>query len=122
MSPDLVPFVFDDREVRTVMHDGEPWVHVGDLCVILDIQNPRDAIAKSTTEQGAPEDVSDRASKMPRNATILYRNRAPKDAASSHYRGFSNSKMVMPTGSDCGSERSTVSACSRSGLFRKLNP
>jgi hypothetical protein len=35
-----------------------------------------------------PEDVSARAHQMPRNTTILYRNKAPKDANASHYRGL----------------------------------
>jgi hypothetical protein len=35
-----------------------------------------------------PEDVTARSSKMPRNSTLLYRNKAPKDARASHYRGL----------------------------------
>jgi hypothetical protein len=32
MSADLVAFVFDGREVRTVMIDGEPWFVAVDVC------------------------------------------------------------------------------------------
>jgi prophage antirepressor-like protein len=46
MSTDLVPFVFDGREVRTILRDGEPWFVLADACAILEIQNPRD-VAKS---------------------------------------------------------------------------
>jgi hypothetical protein len=34
------------------------------------------------------EDVRARSSKMPRGSTLLYRNKTPKDATSSHYRGL----------------------------------
>jgi hypothetical protein len=33
-------------------------------------------------------DVSNRAHRMPRNSALLYRNKASKDATSSHYRGL----------------------------------
>jgi hypothetical protein len=35
-----------------------------------------------------PEDVAERAHKMPRNSALLYRNRSPKDINSPHYRGL----------------------------------
>jgi prophage antirepressor-like protein len=47
MSSELVAFVFDGHEVRTVTISGEPWFNVGDLCAILEIQNPRDVVAKN---------------------------------------------------------------------------
>jgi hypothetical protein len=40
------------------------------------------------TQQKTAEDVSARSHKMPRNSTLLFRNRSPKNAASSHYRGL----------------------------------
>jgi prophage antirepressor-like protein len=40
-EPELVPFVFDGHEVRTVMIDSEPWVNIGDVCDILELQNAR---------------------------------------------------------------------------------
>src|SRR5262245_36285610 len=48
----------------------------------------REQELNSTTEQKVPEDVSDRASRMPRNAALLYRNKTPKDPTSPHYRGL----------------------------------
>jgi BRO family, N-terminal domain/P63C domain len=44
---ELVPFVFDGRQVRTVMLDGAPWFVVSDLCAILGIQNAPDVAAKN---------------------------------------------------------------------------
>jgi prophage antirepressor-like protein len=45
MSTALVPFVFDGREVRTVLIDGEPWFVAVDLCAILGFSNSRKAVA-----------------------------------------------------------------------------
>ena len=44
MSADLVPFVFDEREVRTVIINGEPWFVAVDLCAILGFYNSRKAV------------------------------------------------------------------------------
>ena len=46
MNTELVPFVFDGQAVRIVTINGEPWFVVLDLCEVLGIQNPRDAVAK----------------------------------------------------------------------------
>jgi hypothetical protein len=40
------------------------------------------------SQQKLAEDVSDKAHRMPRNAALLYRNKAPKDPTSAHYRGL----------------------------------
>jgi len=39
MNSELVSFVFDGHQVRTVRIDGEPWVNVADVCDILELQN-----------------------------------------------------------------------------------
>jgi hypothetical protein len=44
--------------------------------------------SKQTNAPQLIEDVRERASKMPRNSTLLYRNKNPKDATSSYYRGL----------------------------------
>lgn len=41
---DLVKFEFKSHEVRTVVIDGEPWFIAKDVCGVLDIQNPSDAL------------------------------------------------------------------------------
>jgi anti-repressor protein len=45
MSPALVPFAFEGREVRTLLIDGAPWFIAADLCAILGYLNSRKAIA-----------------------------------------------------------------------------
>jgi hypothetical protein len=40
-----------------------------------------------TTDKIA-EDVRERAAQMPRNSALLFKNKTPKDARSSHYRGL----------------------------------
>jgi prophage antirepressor-like protein len=51
LSAELVPFIFDGREVRIVTINGEAWFNVGDLCAILEIQNPRDVVAKNLRKE-----------------------------------------------------------------------
>jgi prophage antirepressor-like protein len=43
----LVPFVFDGHTVRIITINGEPWFVVLDVCQVLGIQNPRDAVGKN---------------------------------------------------------------------------
>ena len=44
-SSALTEFDFENHNVRTVLRDGEPWFIATDLCEILGIKNPRDALA-----------------------------------------------------------------------------
>ena len=39
-------FIFDNKELNTVMRSNDPWFWADDVCAILDLKNPRDAIAK----------------------------------------------------------------------------
>jgi prophage antirepressor-like protein len=48
----IVPFTFRDHEVRTVTLDGEPWFVAADVCRVLEIGNPTDALRDSTTTRG----------------------------------------------------------------------
>jgi BRO family, N-terminal domain len=45
MNPELVPFVFDGRELRIVMIDDRPWVVASDLCAILELADTRKSVA-----------------------------------------------------------------------------
>jgi len=38
-------FRFEDQSVRTEIRDGEPWFVANDVCAILELTNPRKAIA-----------------------------------------------------------------------------
>src|SRR5271165_6948820 len=62
-----VEFRFDESLVRTVVKDGEAWFVAKDVCEILGIANPRDAIADfdddekgvvTTDTLGGPQNLS----------------------------------------------------------------
>ena len=42
---DLVPFAYEGRQVRTVTINGETWFVASDVCVVLEIANPRSSLA-----------------------------------------------------------------------------
>lgn len=42
----IIPFVFDGRQVRTVLINGVPWIVAADVCAILGLGNPRDAVRR----------------------------------------------------------------------------
>lgn len=44
MKSEMIPFFFRSREVRGLTIDGEPWFVAKDVCDVLDIQNPTDAV------------------------------------------------------------------------------
>ncbi len=65
----LLPTVFqyENREVRTVLVNGEPWLVASDVCDILEIGNSRDAVSRLTSRMkgvattdtpGGPQEVS----------------------------------------------------------------
>ena len=60
-------FRYDDREVRVVVRDGEPWFVAADVCAVLEIRNGRDALGRldddekgvaTTDTLGGPQQVS----------------------------------------------------------------
>ncbi|TDB43344.1 hypothetical protein C5468_23705 [Photorhabdus luminescens subsp. mexicana] len=42
----ITPFTFQDKQIRTLVKNGEPWFVAQDICDALKIANSRDAIAK----------------------------------------------------------------------------
>ncbi|MDK9644744.1 Bro-N domain-containing protein [Propionibacterium freudenreichii] len=42
----VIPFSYDDHPVRVIERDGEPWLVAADVCGVLTIANPRDALAR----------------------------------------------------------------------------
>lgn len=42
----LTPYSYGDRSVRIVARDGEAWFVATDVCAVLEIANPRDAVSK----------------------------------------------------------------------------
>ena len=43
---DLTIFNYQEKQVRTVQINGEPWFVAKDVCDVLDIQNSRDAVSR----------------------------------------------------------------------------
>lgn len=43
---DIIPFDFEEQAVRVVMRDGEPWFVAADVCRVLEIGNPSDAVSR----------------------------------------------------------------------------
>ncbi|PID59334.1 hypothetical protein CSB45_00945 [candidate division KSB3 bacterium] len=41
----VVPFQFNDQQVRTVVRDGAPWFVAKDVCGVLEINNSRKAVS-----------------------------------------------------------------------------
>jgi len=46
MSAELIPFDFEEQAVRVFVLDGEPWFVAADVCRVLGIVNPSDAIVR----------------------------------------------------------------------------
>ncbi|EGJ20083.1 BRO domain protein [Cereibacter sphaeroides WS8N] len=46
MSAELIPFDFEDQPIRTLLRDGSPWWVAADVCRVLEIQNPTDAVKR----------------------------------------------------------------------------
>lgn len=44
MSTDLIPFTFENAEIRTVLIDGEPWWVASDVCSVLGYSRVADAL------------------------------------------------------------------------------
>lgn len=59
MQNALTVFNYQDREVRTVMQNGEPWWIVNDVCEILEISNPRDALNRLEEDEVGSTDTID---------------------------------------------------------------
>lgn len=41
----LVSFTYEGHQVRTLVIDGNPWFVAADVCAVLDIGNPRQAVS-----------------------------------------------------------------------------
>jgi prophage antirepressor-like protein len=46
MSASVIPFVYENKPVRAVDREGEPWFVGRDVCDVLSIKNSRDALAR----------------------------------------------------------------------------
>lgn len=43
---EVIPFSFEDQTVRVILIDQEPWFVANDLCTVLAVANPRDALSR----------------------------------------------------------------------------
>ena len=46
MSAPLIPFDFETNAVRVAMREGAPWFVAADVCRVLEIRNPRQAVSR----------------------------------------------------------------------------
>lgn len=46
MSAEIIPFDFEEQAVRVVMRGDDPWFVAADVCRVLEIANPRDALTR----------------------------------------------------------------------------
>ena len=67
MSAEIIPFDFEDQAVRVVMRDGAPWWVVADVCRVLEIGNPRDAISRLDDDEKDGVGITDA---IGRNQTV----------------------------------------------------
>ena len=49
----LVPFIFNAQACRITDRDGNPWFAVKDVCAILEIKNPSQAVQRFPSEEKA---------------------------------------------------------------------
>ncbi|MEL6584045.1 MAG: BRO family protein [Pseudomonadota bacterium] len=47
----IVPFNFNGNAVRVVSRNGEPWFVASDVCAVLELRNPSDAVKRLDTDE-----------------------------------------------------------------------
>jgi prophage antirepressor-like protein len=55
---DLIPFDYSGRQVRTVTIDSEPWFVAADVCAVLEIGNPSQAVSYLDDDERASTLIS----------------------------------------------------------------
>lgn len=69
---ELVPFNFDDHQVRVIVDlYGVPWWVAADVCAVLGIANARDAMTRLDTDDVGSTDVVDSAGRRNPNTKII---------------------------------------------------
>lgn len=68
---DLQLFKFENKKVRTLQIDGEPWFVGNDVTKILGYSNPRDALARHVDEEDKTPDVMIYDGSQNRKMTII---------------------------------------------------
>ena len=66
----LQVFNFQERDIRTVVKDGEPWFVVKDVCEILDISNHKDASSRLNSTMKDEVGITDAIGRL-QNTTVI---------------------------------------------------
>ncbi|SRR6266581_2440221 len=56
---EMTLFIYQGRDLRTVMIEGEPWVVAADACAMLGIGNSRQAVTRLDSEDVSSTDIID---------------------------------------------------------------
>lgn len=67
---ELKVFNYSDKQVRTILKDGEPWFVAKDVCDVLEISNPRDAVSRLDVDEKNTVAINDGTPGNP-NITII---------------------------------------------------
>lgn len=59
MSAQIIPFIYNEQPVRSVMRNGEPWFVGKDVCGVLAISNHNDALARLDEDERAEVGITD---------------------------------------------------------------
>ena len=55
-------FTYENREVKTIEKNGEPWFVAKDICDVLEVRNPSDALSRLDDEEKSSIILNDRTS------------------------------------------------------------
>lgn len=85
----IASFLYDDRPLRVVTIDGEPWFVLADLCRVLDLSNPSmvadrldtDALSTAEVIDSMGRDQSARIVSEPGMYAVVFMSRKPEAAA-----------------------------------------
>lgn len=58
MSADIIPFDFEEHAVRVILRGGEPWFVAADVCRVLEIANPSDALKRLDDDETEMVDLN----------------------------------------------------------------
>jgi prophage antirepressor-like protein len=59
MNTNLIPFQFEDRQIRVLVIDGDPWWVAFEICSILGISNGRDAVSRLDDDEKTSVAITD---------------------------------------------------------------
>jgi anti-repressor protein len=66
----LIPFSYNSKQVRTIIKDGEPWFVAKDICDILEISNPRDAVSRLDEDEKGAVGITDAIGRVQQTTII----------------------------------------------------